>query len=251
MSLQRELRVQGDYLFKKRSYLPLFFLAAGLGVFLYEKYFESIDPDEITSNYYVFVCLAISLLGFLIRITTVGHTPKNTSGRNTGSGQIADELNTTGIYSTVRHPLYLGNFFMWMGVAMLTENLWFTIAFILLYWIYYERIMYAEENFLILKFNNTYLNWASQTPAFIPSPQNYQRPKYSFSLKKVLKKEKNGLAAVFLIFWLFQWSENVVTQRKIFQLNLDFWFYAAIFSSTLYVILKILKKKKLLQTTNR
>ncbi len=140
---------------------------------------------------------------------------------------------------------------MWLGVAMLTENMWFTISFILLYWIYYERIMYAEENFLILKFSNAYLNWASRTPAFIPSLQNYKSPKYSFSLKKVLKKEKNGLAAIFLIFWLFQWSENVITQRKIFQLNLDFWFYAALVSSILYIILKILKKKKLLQTINR
>ena len=34
---------------------------------------------------------------------------KNTSGRNTHD-QVADSLNTSGIYSIVRHPLYVGNF---------------------------------------------------------------------------------------------------------------------------------------------
>jgi len=83
-------------------------------------------------------------LGLFIRAYAVGHTPANTSGRNTKE-QLADELNTTGIYSMVRHPLYLGNFFMWLGAAVLTKNGWFIVAFILLYWIYYERIMFAEE----------------------------------------------------------------------------------------------------------
>ena len=69
----------------------------------------------------------------------------------------------------VRHPLYLGNFFMWLGVAMLTENTWFSIAFVLFYAFYYERIMYAEESFLRAKFGKTYLDWAAQVPAFIPS----------------------------------------------------------------------------------
>ena len=59
------------------------------------------------------IFLGVSLLGEAIRIFTVGYAPRNTSGRNTITGQIADELNVTGIYSQLRHPLYLGNFLMW------------------------------------------------------------------------------------------------------------------------------------------
>ena len=105
------------------------------------------------------IFLAVSLLGQLIRIFTVGFAPKNTSGRNTVNGQIADELNTTGIYSLIRHPLYLGNFFMWLGPVLFLRSVGFLIVFFLLYWLYYERIMFAEEQFLRRKFGEVYDKW--------------------------------------------------------------------------------------------
>ena len=72
----------------------------------------------------------------------------NTSGRNTSEGQVADTINQTGMYSMVRHPLYVGNFIMWLGIALFTASIWFVLLFIAVYWLYYERIMYAEEQFM-------------------------------------------------------------------------------------------------------
>lgn len=246
MALQEELKTQGDFLFKNRSYLPLIILIVGLGVYINTEYFESkAEIETWFSESYEFICLGICLFGLLIRIITVGHSPKNTSGRNTKDGQIADVLNTTGLYSLVRHPLYVGNFFMWLGVAMLTANTWFIIAFVLFYAFYYERIMYAEESFLRTKFGNQYLNWAKDVPAFIPTFKGYKKHRHRFNIKKVLKKEKNGFAAVFLLFWLFEFVGETVEQKKI-SLEYDFWFYAALLSLAVYLILKILKKKNLL-----
>ncbi len=250
MALQEELKTQGDFLFKNRSFLPLIILGIGLSVYIHTEYFEIETPETWFSESFEYICLGVSLLGLLIRIITVGHTPKNTSGRNTKGGQLADELNTTGIYSIVRHPLYLGNFFMWLGVAMLTENAWFSIAFIFFYAFYYERIMYAEENFLRNKFGQTYLDWAENVPAFIPSFKNYQKPKYSFSIKKVLKKEKNGLCAIFLLFWIFDLVGDLV-EKEPFEFEMEFWFYGAIITTAIYLILKVMKKRKLLDETNR
>lgn len=250
MALQEELKTQGDFLFKNRSYLPLIILVVGFSVFLHNEYYEVETPDNWFSESFEFICLMVSLFGLLIRILTVARTPKNTSGRNTKDGQLAEELNTTGIYSIVRHPLYLGNFFMWLGVAMLTENVWFTITFIFFYALYYERIMYAEENFLRLKFGESYLDWADKVPAFIPSFKNYKKAKYPFSIKKVLKKEKNGLAAVFLLFWLFDTVGDFVENKSIY-FEPTFWFYAAIISTVIYLVLKVMKKRKLLDETNR
>ena len=250
MALQDEFKTQGDFLFKNRSYLPLLFLVMGLGAFLYDEYMDTGEMmREMFLNYYKLFCLSISLFGLLIRALTVGYTPKDTSGRNTNAGQVAAEINTTGMYSLLRHPLYLGNFFMWFGLALLTENPWFSVAFILLYWLYYERIMYAEETFLIEKFGDAYVNWAAVTPAFLPFFKNYKRPKYPFCIKKVLKKEKNGFAAIFLLFWLFDWTGSMVEQRNI-NFEFNFWFYAAIGSSIIYFILKVMKKRKLLPETN-
>lgn len=250
MALQEELRTQGDFLFKHRSYLPLIILVVGLAVFAYGKYFGTECASAFCMEIYLYISLAVSLFGLVIRILTVGYTPHNTSGRNTKEGQVAGEVNSTGIYSTVRHPLYLGNFFMWLGVAMITANAWFIVAFILFYMFYYERIMYAEEAFLRDKFDRGYLDWADRTPAIIPSFKNFEKSRYPFSLKKVLKMEKNGLVAVFVLFWLFDYLGQII-ETKTFNVACNFWLYAAIASFVIYLVLKIMKKQHLLDVKDR
>ncbi|WP_292010435.1 isoprenylcysteine carboxylmethyltransferase family protein [Chryseobacterium sp.] len=132
MALKEELERQGNWLFKYRSFLPLSILMLGVLVLIQTSLKNS---DSVCTKYYEVLCLLVSTIGLVIRIYTVGYTPKNTSGRNTSEGQVAETLNTSGIYSIVRHPLYLGNFFMWLGPAMFTENIWFIISFVLFYWI--------------------------------------------------------------------------------------------------------------------
>ena len=83
MALQEELKQQGDFLFRNRSYLPVIILGIGLSVFIYSVYVETESPDTWFSKAYEYICLFISLFGLLIRVITVGHTPKKTSGRNT------------------------------------------------------------------------------------------------------------------------------------------------------------------------
>lgn len=241
MALQEELEQQGNWLFKYRSSLPLVILLIGTVVHLRtelypETFFLEETPYEI---YYERACLFICLLGLAIRVYTVGYTPANTSGRNT-TGQLADSLNTTGIYSLVRHPLYFGNFFMWLGVALLTGNFWFVTAFSLFYWIYYERIMFAEEQFLRNKFGSTYLQWAEKVPAFIPAfnLKKFIPPRLHFSWKKVLKKEKNGLAAVFLIFAFFNITGELVEGERQFDYMI---LILCMLTGLLYIILKYLK----------
>ena len=137
MALIQELERQGNFLFKKRGTLPLLVVAAGIPV----AYFTGSKYWNTDTSFYVgyeILCLLISISGFFMRVATVGFTPRDTSGRNIDK-QIAGELNTSGAYSVVRHPLYVGNFFMWLGPALLTGNFWFVISFCFFYWIYYER----------------------------------------------------------------------------------------------------------------
>ena len=240
MALQEEFEEQGKWLFKYRGILPIFIFV--IGTFLYlrtefypETFFLEETPYEI---YFETLCLLISLFGLAIRVFTVGYTPANTSGRNTAEGQVADELNTSGIYSTVRHPLYLGNFFMWLGPAFMTGNFWFIVAFCFFYWIYYERIMFAEEQFLRRKFNTIYTDWAQHVPAFIPNFKNYKKPNLKFSWKKVLKKEKNGLFAVFLIFCAFDVAGELIGNKTDFNY---FLIGGCVLTMFLYIVLKYLK----------
>lgn len=241
MALREEFEDQGNWLFRHRSFLPLFILVIGAILFVRNKlYPESFILEESPYLvYYEYGCLFISLLGLAIRVYTVGHTPQNTSGRNT-EGQVAESLNTTGIYSTVRHPLYLGNFFMWMGPALLTGQFWFMVALVLFYWVYYERIMYAEEQFLTKSFGQKYIDWANGRPAFIPNLKNFVKPSLPFSWKKVLKKEKNGLAAVFIIFMVFDILGKTLKHETDYN---KFYLVACAVTVVMYLILKYLKKR--------
>ncbi len=240
MALKEEFEKQGLWLFKYRSFLPLIILLIGTALYLYkefhpETFFLEGTPYEI---YYEMFSLLVSLLGLAIRVYTVGHTPKNTSGRNTSEGQVADSLNTTGIYSVVRHPLYLGNFLMWTGPAMLTGNGWFIISFLLFYWVYYERIMFAEEQFLRRKFGDSYLKWSEIVPAFIPKFKNFVKSDLNFSWKKVLKKEKNGLFALFLIFCVFDVAGQLIEHKSDYNY---FLIAMCILTGLSYIVLKYLK----------
>jgi hypothetical protein len=186
-----------------------------------------------------YIYFVIGLIGLLVRAYTIGYTPENTSGRNTRVGQVADQLNTLGIYSTVRHPLYLGNFISWFAIALLTANYWFVCVFILIYWLYYERIAIAEEQFLRRKFGSKYLRWADAVPAFIPNISLFKNPALRFSLKKVLRKEKNGIFAYMLVFAIFTSARQAVTNQPNTYLFLSF----AMLSAVGYVLLKYLKYK--------
>jgi protein-S-isoprenylcysteine O-methyltransferase Ste14 len=251
MALQEEFEKQGNWLFRYRSILPLIIIAVALGVFAYMAWAGMLSCvwNSEYKPYYELICLLVSLLGLYIRCYTVGHTPAGTSGRNTSEGQVAESLNTTGIYSTVRHPLYLGNFLMWLGLAMLVANVWFVLAFCLVYFIYYERIMYAEEQFLRRKFGTAYTDWADGKPAFIPSFKHFVKPKYPFSWKKVLRNEKNGVAALFILFAAFDALGEYLTGRG----DYNYWLLGACaLSIILYFILKYLKHcTKVLNTEGR
>ncbi|MBP9082239.1 MAG: DUF1295 domain-containing protein [Bacteroidia bacterium] len=240
MALQEEFEKQGLWLFKYRSFLPLIMLLIGCILYIRtELYPETFFLEETPyEDYYEFGCLVVGLIGLAIRIFTVGYSAKNTSGRNVKE-QVADTLNTTGIYSLVRHPLYLGNFFMWLGPAMLTGNFGFILVFCMFYWIYYERIMFAEEQFLRSKFGNSYMEWAKGVPAFIPSLKNYTSPKYNFSWKKIIKKEKNGLFALFLIFCTFDITGELIEHKNHYNY---FLITACILTGISYIVVKFIRK---------
>ena len=132
MGLAEELDVQGQWLFRWRSYLPLVLLAL-MGVAF--MYFDWPLRSYVLHEVWSYLCLAVSLLGFVVRVLTVGHTPAHTSGRN-AKRQIADELNTSGMYSIVRHPLYLGNFLIGLGISFVLLVWWLPLIYSLLFWLY-------------------------------------------------------------------------------------------------------------------
>ena len=230
MALVHEFENTGNWLFKRRSWLPVFLVIAGL-VMMYLVNRQAIIfnlRDEM-------IFLGISIFGELIRIITVGFAPGNTSGRNTSKGQVADELNVTGTYSIVRHPLYVGNFFMWLGPVLFVRSGWFTVVFCLIYWIYYERIMFAEEQFLRRKFGEAYDRWSDKVSAFIPFSFRFIKPTLGFSVRNVLKREYNSFVNIFLIFLILDVFRNFYLSERIYFSRI--WLFLCIGAVIIWAIL--------------
>lgn len=196
------------------------------------------------------IFLGVSIFGQIIRILTVGFAPKNTSGRNTAGGQIADELNVTGIYSIVRHPLYVGNFFMWLGPVLFLRSVWFTVVFCLVYWLYYERIMFAEEQFLRRKFGEAYDKWSEIVSAFIPFHVKLIRAKLPFSIRNILKREYNSFINIFVIFAVLDLFRNFFLSGRIYMTEI--WMWMLIGAAGIWLIIRSIHKyTKLLEVEGR
>ncbi len=198
MALVHSFEKNGNILFKYRGQIPviLFILSIPVVYFTDYQFLNNYDSLEL---YLLITCSLVSFSGQIIRAIAIGTSNKYTSGRNTKE-QVAEALNTKGIYSTLRHPLYLGNYFMWIGIVMYTFNIWFVVTVSLLFWIYYERIMFAEERFLERKFGEAYVNWSLKVPPFWPSFKNYEPNSIPFSLKTILRREYSGVTATILGF---------------------------------------------------
>lgn len=236
MALVHEFERSGNWLFKRRSWLPVILIIAGLFV-LYLTNRQAILFNQTKE----LIFLGISLFGEAVRVLTVGFAPGSTSGRNTKAGQIADKLNTTGIYSVVRHPLYIGNFLMWLGPVLFLRTPSAVIFFVLIYWLYYERIMFAEEQFLRGKFGDVYDIWSEKVKAVIPGFKYYLKPSLPFSLRTVLKREHNSFINVFLIFVILDIFRNYFLSERIYPTPL--WIYIGIPAGLIWIIIRIIHKK--------
>lgn len=196
MALHRHFPGAGNWLFRWRSYLPLVLLVL-LAIEMRE--FDWPYHNHMWQIYWELCCISVSVLGLLVRVFTIGFVPSATSGRNTDM-QRAAELNVTGLYSIVRHPLYLGNFLIWLGFAMFPMHWHLALIFVLAFWLYYERIMAAEEEFLQQEFGGEFADWANRTPAFVPRFSQWARPALPFSFKTVLRREYTTVFGICLVY---------------------------------------------------
>ncbi|MBP7166646.1 MAG: DUF1295 domain-containing protein [Bacteroidia bacterium] len=218
MSLAKELEKQGNWLFRYRGQLPLVLFLLVIPVMLTPQDFIS----DVSSSVWTISAILVSFAGVVVRAYTIGTTPRGTSGRNTKK-QVAESLNTSGIYGAVRHPLYLGNYLMWIGIVMFTFQPGFILCVTLLYWLYYERIMMAEEGFLIGKFGGAYEAWSQKTPPFIPALSQLSKPAETFSLKSVFRREYSGWLATVIGFAYVDFLRLFTAHQRNLQPAFDSW----------------------------
>jgi len=173
---------QGNFLFRVRNFLPLPVLLYVVGLQLTVP----LRTELIVGARIVALCLA--LVGLGIRAIVIGHVAPGTSSRATGA-MTTDSLNTDGLYSLVRHPLYVGNLFLWIAVGVLGGHLEGIVFAALWFGVLYDRITRAEEDHLQRSFGPVWFAWAERTRRFLPRPARYARAVRSFSIRPVIARE--------------------------------------------------------------
>ena len=253
MPLIEDMERTGGWLFRWRSFLPVFLVP----IALYVAYVDDNLP-AFNDLRWLATCVGVGFLGLVIRAFTIAYIPKGTSGRNTSEGQVALTLNSKGMYGYIRHPLYTGNYFMWLGIVMLTGNLFFTIAVSVAFWVYYTLIAMTEEKYLRSKFGQEYLDWASGTPAFLPRTLKWNPPGVFFSFRNVLKREYNGayamifsLSAIDFAHSLREGYSSELHLKEVLMLS-PFMMYLLLVSTCAFLGLRFIKKRtKLLDVEGR
>ncbi len=215
MSLHDTMVKHGHTMFRWRSYLPLLAIGPLILAMKESVYLEEMVGDNLEDLWVLFTFI-FALSGLAIRWITVGFVPEGTSGRN-AKAQRAHHLNTTGMYSIVRNPLYLGNFITLLGVMLCIKVWWLVALGTLFFFVYMERIILAEEKFLHDTYGKEYDGWRAKTPVIIPNFKLWNAPSLPFSFKTVLKREYPGLLGVGLAFLIIELITDLVFEGESFR----------------------------------
>ncbi len=112
----------------------------------------------------------VTLPGLLLRAFASGHVQKDR------------QLTTSGPYSYMRNPLYLGSLIMAAGFAVAARSWWIVGLMLLLFILIYVPVIAGEERYLRQMFPD-YDEYALRVPRFMPRLTAYgsQKAEYSWA----------------------------------------------------------------------
>jgi len=226
----------GDFFFRWRSYLPLI-LAPLLAAAVVRSQLAFDSRDDLV---WEIGCVLLALAGVALRAWTVGVAAPGTSGRNTRE-QKAASLTTTGPYSLVRHPLYLANSIIALGLALF-PHAWIAPPLVAtLTAVYYACIAEREDQYLRERFGAAWAAWAARVPRVIPSFRGWVPAARPFRWRVALRREFYALGVVLVAPLLLDVGEDL-HETGAFDLD-PVWTATAVLGGALFAALRFLKKR--------
>lgn len=175
-------------MFRLRSYTPIPFLVVMIA-------FAAPTPISLVAGFIIIV------FGETIRLWGVAIAGSETRTTGTVGGTF---LITTGPFSYVRNPLYVGNMVLYVGCGVMSFALfpWLPLAAFAYFFMQYSLIVSLEEAHLRGKFGEEYRRYCGAVPRFLPALRPYrggahEQPELEW--KRGLQSEKRTFQAVALI----------------------------------------------------
>jgi protein-S-isoprenylcysteine O-methyltransferase Ste14 len=172
----------GEKLFTWRDYtpIPLIFLVL-----------FTAEPSVRSATIGTLIIMA----GELLRIYSVAFIGSVSRTRNTTSA--GANLITSGPFSWMRNPLYVGNFLITLGIAVFGAVSWVVLIAVLAFAFQYHCIVKYEEELLKKKFGQTYMTYMQDVPAWLPNKTpSLEGLEWPDTFTPALKSEKRTLSAV-------------------------------------------------------
>jgi protein-S-isoprenylcysteine O-methyltransferase Ste14 len=162
-------------------------LSAMVGVLLY----VFAKPTVLT----IMAGCPIILIGECIRIWSSGYITKNKI------------LVQDGPYAFTRHPLYLGNFIIGLGFAIMGAKVSLVVLYLITFTLIYLSTIAEEEESLRDRFGQEFSKYARQVPRFVPGPTGATHSQREFQWDRVMghREYKTWLAiGIFLVLMIFK-----------------------------------------------
>jgi protein-S-isoprenylcysteine O-methyltransferase Ste14 len=132
----------------------------------------------------------IALAGALLRLWAAGHIEK---------GKV---LTQGGPYALTRNPLYLGSFFMALGVIIAGQGHWYwllLLAFIVFFAAFYFPVMKAEEQELLNGYGQQFMDYSKRVPLFIPGFRKTGHASSTFLWSRVIRNREHHTVAGLIV----------------------------------------------------
>ena len=143
---------------------PLFFMA----IFFISYFFQWFFPlrrnffQTITAHA---ISVVISTAGLFFIIPALGQFIRTKN--SVATFRAATSLQTGGIYSITRNPMYLGTSMAYLGLAFIFGNWWTVILFPVMILVVSLMIIPREEAYLFRSFGDSYLDYKEKVRRWI------------------------------------------------------------------------------------
>jgi protein-S-isoprenylcysteine O-methyltransferase Ste14 len=144
---------------------PLFYVIIFLLSFILQGYFTIRSAFFFHSMIANIIGIIIIVAGLIFSVPALRQFIKS---RNTViTFKPAASLQTNGIYSVSRNPMYTGLLFQYLGLALIFGNWWTLILFPVLIVLVQYLIILPEERYLMRAFGNSYSDYKNKVRRWI------------------------------------------------------------------------------------